>query len=255
MIRVGENRPCDRSCIVILACVVIIVNVTIELQSSISDATPFLAVAPRLFNATKAQSDRSLKEVVRNGTKLNFSFKTLPELIENLTSPVLLTTVNFGFTDFLQNLLFSIWRLRLQPNIVIICEDKESYVDISRYQKSLNLRINLAMTHKDLSPTIALRYNTSEYGKLVNKRPRYVQMLINKGIDVFFIDTDIVLIGDPFPFFNGTSDVYVQKELVNGTALCAGFFYMKSNSRTRKMVSDWIQYLKKHPKKNGSRWI
>ncbi|XP_071815912.1 uncharacterized protein [Apostichopus japonicus] len=210
----------------------------------------FLLLAFILILIGRAMKDPVISSVgtidkrVHNGTvrDTNSTENTIFDVINNgLTSPVLLVCANDGFLDFLTNLMLSISRLNLSPNILIICEDVLIYHKLSQHKEMFSVHYRLALTHLEKSLSEASAWKSDGYIHLVRKRPRYVGILLSHGIDVLYVDTDIVWLGDPFPFFTGVSDIYIQQELEESILYCAGFFYMRSNIRTITFVDTWAK--------------
>ncbi|KAJ8047285.1 UDP-D-xylose:L-fucose alpha-1,3-D-xylosyltransferase 3 [Holothuria leucospilota] len=171
----------------------------------------------------------------------NSYFPSIEDIKYTLSSPVLLICVNFGFLDFLANLLFSINRLGLKPNVLVVCEDEETFLELSQHGNFYDMKFQIVLTHLNKSLPKPSEWKSDGYIQLVRKRPHYIETLLKNNLDVFYVDTDIVWLGDPFPFFRGGYDLFIQQELQNETLYCAGFFYMKSNEYTRSFVSSWAR--------------
>lgn len=167
----------------------------------------------------------------------SYQFVNLTDRVRNMTSPVLLTTTNYGFLDLLLNLLVSIQRLSMQPSVLIICEDRPAYVELLKRQSNFSLKYQLALTHLQESATKASTYNTAGYITLVKKRVSYIEILMQRGLDVLYIDSDVVLLANPFKYFtNDSFDIFFQRD--KDTA-CTGFLYMRANQKTQSFVTAW----------------
>ncbi|KAJ8047281.1 UDP-D-xylose:L-fucose alpha-1,3-D-xylosyltransferase 3 [Holothuria leucospilota] len=178
----------------------------------------------------------------------SYQFVNFTDSVRTLTSSVLLVTTNYGFYNLTLNLLYSIQRLFIQPTILILCEDKTVYVELWKRQIKFSLKYQLALTHLEESDTIAASRNTPTYYRIMQKRISYWEILLQRGVDVFFVDSDIVLLANPFKYFtDDNSDIFVQRD--GGTA-CAGFFYMKANNSSKNFVEAWKRALPKDPKGN-----
>lgn len=189
-------------------------------------------------NLPRGKIDRHVSIPMKSNTNASFQ-NTIYDVVDDLASPVLLICINYGFLDFLHNLMFSMSRLKLQPNILIICEDTLIYSDLSKQTELSNISYHLAITHLNKSGYEASQWKSDGYIYLVRKRPHYIKILLSRGLDLFYVDTDIVLLGNPFPFFNGSSDLFVQQELESENLYCAGFFYIRSNIRTIAFANAW----------------
>lgn len=167
-----------------------------------------------------------------------------------LTSPVWMTTVNKAFLDFLENLLCSISRLHLHPNIVIICEEEEVYRSL--VNKFKHGKVRVVVTNQEYTSPLVNERLTVAYKQLMQKRVAYIELFIRNGFDIFFLGADIVLLQDPFPYFQGNYDLFVQIERPGwqDRYLGGGFFYLKWSNSAIAMVEQWQQLLKEDPKGN-----
>ncbi|PIK55252.1 hypothetical protein BSL78_07848 [Apostichopus japonicus] len=181
----------------------------------------------------------------------NQTFPTVKDMLEHLhDSPLMVTCVNYGFVELLYNLLFSIQRLKIQPNILVICEDKMSFIELSKGRQNLNLEFKIALTFLEESTTKSTRYTSDSYIQLVQKRVYYIELLLRHNIDVLYIDSDIVLLEDPFKFMNGKEDLFIQSETPRKSVVCTGFFYIKANNRTCRLISAWRRALPRDKRGN-----
>ncbi|KAJ8047272.1 UDP-D-xylose:L-fucose alpha-1,3-D-xylosyltransferase 3 [Holothuria leucospilota] len=176
-------------------------------------------------------------------------FVKLANIIRNLASPVLLTTTNYGFLDLVLNLLHSIERLSMQLTILVICEDKTAYVELLKRQSNFSVKFHLTLTHLQESVAKAVDYKSQPYISIVQKRVSYVELLLQRGLDVFFVDSDVVLLENPLEYFiDDKYDVFVQSDTANKDNLCAGFFYLRANDKTERFVRTWRHDLVKDPR-------
>ncbi|KAJ8047280.1 UDP-D-xylose:L-fucose alpha-1,3-D-xylosyltransferase 3 [Holothuria leucospilota] len=189
-----------------------------------------------------ATSEKTLR------SNASYQFVNFTDCVRTLTSPVLLVTTNYGFFNLTLNLLYSIQRLSMQPKILILCEDRTVYVELWKRQINFGLKFQLTLTHLEESDTIAASRNTPTYYRIMQKRISYLEILLQRGLDVFFVDSDIVLLANPFKYFtDDNSDIFVQRDV---KIACAGFFYMKANNSSKNFVEAWKRALPKDPKGN-----
>ena len=167
---------------------------------------------------------------------------------------IVLTTTNTGFLDILLNLLESIKRTGVCPNVTIIAEDPQAYaflLGISSGQPGLNV---LKTSSGFMTPQ-KLMFGTKVYKELVNKRAEYLLSFLEKGLEVMFTDTDTFWFRDPFPYFQGDFDVAMLDELLNypernpTSRFCAGLAYFKPTERTLRFVREWVRRMKGDKKK------
>ena len=167
---------------------------------------------------------------------------------------IVLTTTNTGFLDILLNLLESIKRTGVCPNVTIIAEDPQAYaflLGISSGQPGLNV---LKTSSGFMTPQ-KLMFGTKVYKELVNKRAEYLLSFLEKGLEVMFTDTDTFWFRDPFPYFQGDFDVAMLDEFMNypernpTSRFCAGLAYFKPTERTLRFVREWVRRMKGDKKK------
>lgn len=168
-----------------------------------------------------------------------------------MQSPVVLSAINEAFIEITENFILSIRKLNLTPSILIVCEDKRSFEVLSKWKN-----ITVVMTHLQLSKSDAEDWRSKAYNKLVDKRVPYILELLQHGKDVFFMDTDIVWLADPFPYIHGKVDVAVihdypvnkEKKVI----YCAGYAYFRNCPAAKFVVHHWQKMLVSPKRKEGS---
>lgn len=176
---------------------------------------------------------------------------TLLDIASSVRSPVVLTAINQAFIDITINFILSIRRLNLTPTIVIVCEDRKSYDVLSQWEN-----ITTVMTHLELSNSDAKNWRSKAYNQLVDKRVPYIIELLKNGKDVFFMDTDIVWLADPFPYVSGNLDIAVihdyPENKENKIIYCAGYAFFRNTAASRFVVYQWQRQLVSPQRKEGS---
>lgn len=181
----------------------------------------------------------------------SYQFVNITNIVKNLTSPVLLTVTNYGFLDLLLNLLYSIQRLSMQLTILVVCEDETAYAELLKRQNNLTLKFHLVLNYVQESIANAADYKTEPYITLVQRRVSYIELLIQSGLDVFNVDSDIVLLENPFKYFIGNNyDIFAQGEVEGARVACSGFFYLRANYKTKKFMRTWRRGLVRDSKGN-----
>lgn len=181
-------------------------------------------------------------------------FRSVTDVVSDIRKNVIMTCVNRAFIPLLLNLLHSIQRLKIRrlPTILVICEDKDAYIEMSKVMGNFSMNMLLSLTNLHESVSHATEYKTDDYKSLVQKRVSYIDMFLTKGVNVFYLDSDIVLLDDPFPYFRGNYDLFIQNEQArpNIVDLCTGFFYIRANPRTIELVRRWEKLLPNDPSGN-----
>ena len=175
--------------------------------------------------------------------------QTLPQ---RKLPPAVLATTNSVFLDFTQNWLESIRRLKVRPkNITIVTEDNATYEALAEYPEVYRVKPSFM-----LPPNKTLVFDTPEYKAFVNKRPKYILDLLEKNIDVLFSDVDTVWMEDPFPYFAGDFDMFIQEDQPQPKlVLCAGFSYYRSNANMIQFMKDWIRRLEINKNKKPDQMV
>lgn len=155
--------------------------------------------------------------------------------------PVVLATTNSAFLDFTKNWLESIRRLEVRPkNITIVAEDELTYRSLANYTEVHRVKPDVV-----LPPDKKLEFDSPAYKAFVNKRPKYILSLLEKGHDVLFSDVDTLWLQDPFKHFTGDYDIYIQEDQPPPKmVLCAGFVYYRNTPTTIQFVKKWIKRLR-----------
>ncbi|XP_022080109.1 UDP-D-xylose:L-fucose alpha-1,3-D-xylosyltransferase 3-like isoform X1 [Acanthaster planci] len=151
---------------------------------------------------------------------------------------VVLLVTNQGFVDFTENLMRSMERASSHPNITIITEDQASFTNFSIRQP----RVHVIKT-PDLKSVPekqdAFDFGVKGYVQLINRRPGYVLGFLQKGFEVFFVDSDSFWFKDPFPYFQGDFDVAYPKDAP--WAYNAGIGFYKPTAASIRFLKHWIQ--------------
>ncbi|XP_038073686.1 UDP-D-xylose:L-fucose alpha-1,3-D-xylosyltransferase MGP4-like isoform X2 [Patiria miniata] len=157
---------------------------------------------------------------------------------------IVLTTANTGFLDFTQNMLLSIQRVGIHPEVVVICEDEATYKFLLKHRYGLHV-----LKPPNAIPEAAgvLNYGVPDYVTLVNNRPKYTYEFIKQGFEVFFVDSDTFWFRDPFPYFKGDQyDVAFMRDYRK--VFNAGVGFYRPTNRTEYFLRLWSWVLETQPK-------
>ncbi|XP_022089110.1 UDP-D-xylose:L-fucose alpha-1,3-D-xylosyltransferase-like [Acanthaster planci] len=163
---------------------------------------------------------------------------------------ILLTTTNAGFQDMTTNMLESIRRVRICPNITIIAEDEQSYKYLT--DKVASPGVHIQKTDSGVMTSDRLRVYGRVYIQFVKKRARYILNFLNKGYDVLFTDVDTFWFQDPFPDFRGNFDIAMRQEAPPSSltpVFCNGFGYYRATENTLAVVREWVRLMSTTHKK------
>ncbi|XP_038072439.1 UDP-D-xylose:L-fucose alpha-1,3-D-xylosyltransferase MGP4-like isoform X2 [Patiria miniata] len=162
---------------------------------------------------------------------------TLPEL------NIVLTTTNMGYLDFTENMLLSIDRVGIHPEVVVIAEDRGSYKALLDHKYGLHV---LKPPDFNKLPE-AIDFGVPDHQKFTIRRPAYVREFIKQGYEVLFVDSDTFWFQDPYPYFQGGSfDVAFMRDYRKTFSDGVGF-YRPTNS-TDYFLRVWVWVLDTQPK-------
>lgn len=155
---------------------------------------------------------------------------------------VVLTTTNAAFVPFARNWLEYLRRIPNLPPIIVVAEDTVAFDAMKQYPE-----VTTVMTKRYPSPTERLEYLSKDYIKLINKRPTYIKMLLDKDINVLFSDVDTIWLENPFPYLEGNYDVILQEDQpAPEVVYCAGFIYFKATELSKVFMDNWMQHMAKY---------
>lgn len=164
------------------------------------------------------------------------SERTLEGLIPRLESPVILSVTNAGYLNLTENMISSATRLKLKYDFILVCEDDIAF---DYFRNDTNVyAIRTHFTRNITGPQI---HSSELFEQLVSRKIFYVRDLIQRGLDVFFVDSDVVFLQDPTPYLRKDFDIIVNDEA--GIPHCPGLFFIRSTEESKKMISAWITYL------------
>lgn len=87
-------------------------------------------------------------------------------------------------------------------------------------------------------------FMTREMNIMTRRKFEGIVHMLGLQKDVLYIDTDIVLLSDPFKYINLNYDLNVQSDECKApykhSYLCTGFMYIKSNSKTKQFFEQAI---------------
>ena len=165
---------------------------------------------------------------------------------------IILVTVNTGYLDFFRNWLHYYRKLGLGMYLVI-AEDKAAFQTLYD-DPDMNLKGRVLYAGddervrgvgKEASLESAFNFRTAGFSAIVNRRPTYLQIILQLGYDVLYTDVDTIWLQDPLPFLsNATIQLYTQADPSNeheaqeGMA-CSGFVLMRCTRFVIDFVTQW----------------
>ncbi|XP_045202341.2 uncharacterized protein LOC123555817 [Mercenaria mercenaria] len=168
--------------------------------------------------------------------KLRESSYTYGPLRENWT---ILLTVNNAYFDFFRNWFWAYRQLDITYSIVIIAEDEFVYRKLREFKsETVTLtRSGHASVHESAS------FGSAAFSTLVSARPSHILNYLKMGINVLYSDIDMVWMQNPFPYFTGDFDMWMELDNVNKDNYCTGLMAIKSNKNNIRLIEGWEKSL------------
>lgn len=163
---------------------------------------------------------------------------------------IALTNANYGYINFAIHLS---QRLREVSNIplFIIAEDCQAYRVLSNHIGSDRVLPPLI----DREDTSASKFDTPQFGEIVNSRPRYISFFLRRGVPVLWEDCDSFPLADPSQFFVKGVDLTLVDDRPSDAHytsdnMCTGFMYISANSQCIALMNKWSLIQKATKTKN-----
>lgn len=180
-------------------------------------------------------------------------FSTIASLDKN--NILIVTQVNCGYLDFLENWILSLQRLHIE-NVIVVANDKIAFDAMEKYWPGHAVLSSWASSRVKKKTTISALFGTKEYGFLVKQRPMMIQSFLDLGYDIVYSDVDSVWMSNALEVLRGVddsidfaaasdSDPYfdiVDKRDID--YLCTGFMYVKATRRSRHLMKTWASGLR-----------
>ncbi|XP_060593891.1 uncharacterized protein LOC132748327 [Ruditapes philippinarum] len=145
----------------------------------------------------------------------------------------ILLTVNNAYFDFFQNWHLAYSKLNINYPIIIVAEDVLVYEKLKPFQ-SESVTIEKS-GHEDVKKSAA--YGSKEFSKLVSQRPTHILRHLTKGVNILYSDIDMVWLKNPFPYFKGDFDMWIELDSINN--YCTGLMAIKSNKNCLRLIKTW----------------
>jgi len=162
---------------------------------------------------------------------------------------VIVASVNYGYLDFAMNWLCSLQHIGV-GNYVFHAMDRPVYdalfnlgMPVIFYEAEEAKQYIRGGEHNadEIDDENGAAYGTIAYQALMNSRTEMIYTIIQTGYDVLLCDVDIVILRDPFKFFDNKHDLLGGAH--KDTKVTGGFLFLRSNERMRKI---WFAVLERH---------
>jgi hypothetical protein len=152
-------------------------------------------------------------------------------------SVAFITLTNNGYLKYTKNCIASLNKLNLKYKLQCFCSDDKGYDNLKKeYDNTLKIEQNIT-GHSHL-----MQFRNRDFGELMKVKVLLILECLKKYDYVCYTDGDIAFTRDGLfehLFENiGDNDILMQKNRLgnnqNGSG-CAGFMFIKSNDKTKKM--------------------
>ena len=202
---------------------------------------------------------QGMREEPRNGNLANILEKVKQESIYKESEfMVAVVSVNQAFIAEVLNLLCSLERVGYDTSKILLWAlDRET-------EKVLLSKGYIAFFDASIeSNPDLLVYGEAAYSQVMSQRPRFFLKLLEQGMDILFLDADLVFLAHPVDVLFETvvtirelgeeiPDLFVQTDayFYDFSAknrylpeACGGMFYLRNTERSRQFVSDILYYV------------
>ncbi|CEO99587.1 unnamed protein product (mitochondrion) [Plasmodiophora brassicae] len=157
--------------------------------------------------------------------------------IVNDDNQVTVVGVTFEYLDLFEMLETSIRRAGVN-NLLVVCLDRPAYDVLSKQYPN---RTYIPPFAPD-SPWHKVEYRTDEFKELTKSRPAFILAFLKLGVNVLYVDTDMIWRSNPYDFLKTVMDDYdiaVPHDSVPSN-VCTALVYAKSNPAALAYVEAWM---------------
>ncbi|OWM62690.1 hypothetical protein CDL15_Pgr019984 [Punica granatum] len=168
---------------------------------------------------------------------------------------VILTTLNDAWAEpdsvfdlFLESFRVGNGTRRLLDHLIVVALDKKAY------DRCLAVHHHcFALTTKGMDFSSEAEFMSTDYLEMMWRRIDFLRVVLKKGYDFVFTDTDIMWLRSPFPHFYSDADFQIACDYYRFSAADkrnspnGGFTYVRSNNRTVEFYKFWYESRKSFP--------
>ena len=150
---------------------------------------------------------------------------------QTFNKSIILFCTDSGYINLFLNAYYTS-NLKNYKNVVVTCLDKPCY----RQLAAMNIPVAIVDAEQDekVDTSIASTWGTKEFQNKVQWKLIMLKKALEQNIRVLYIDSDIILLKDPFPIINSFDkyDIIAQRD---GT-ICSGFMYLYPTKTTKRVI-------------------
>ncbi len=160
------------------------------------------------FLCYKSYSELELSAHYLDNLNLTVSSILTPKVKED-SSFVIATVVNYGYLNHLYN--FDCYMRRLGLKYIVFALDSQSYQNLtSPNNKQYFYSAYLQLPGENDASSSASEFRTLDFNIITARKTVAVLSLLRLGLDVLFLDIDVVLLRDPRPYLFWHNVLYVH---------------------------------------------
>ncbi|KAG2297591.1 hypothetical protein Bca52824_044260 [Brassica carinata] len=165
----------------------------------------------------------------------------------------------YPFFPFLNNWLISVSRQKHQDKVLVIAE---GYATL--YKVNSKWPGHAVLIPPALDSQTAHSFGSQGFFNLTSRRPEHLLQLLELGYKVMYNDVDMVWLQDPFPYLQGSHDVYFMDDKTaikplshshdlppsarNGrTNICSCMIFLRPTNGAKLLMKQWIEELHAQP--------
>ncbi|KAJ4824467.1 hypothetical protein Tsubulata_026825 [Turnera subulata] len=136
---------------------------------------------------------------------------TLPEAAAFVAKngTVIVCAVSHPWLPFLNNWLISLSRQKQEDKVLVVAEDYATLFEVNERWPGHAVLVPPAPD----SQTAAHDYGSQGFFNFTSRRPRHLLQILELGYNVMYNDVDMVWLGDPFAYMEGSHDVYFMDDM------------------------------------------
>jgi hypothetical protein len=149
----------------------------------------------------------------------------------------ILLTINDEYFDFFQNWWLFFVRLNLPVKVLVIAEDGDVFRKIMA-----NYAAYTYVERSEFDIEEETYFDSNVRRKIAFSRISHIIRYLKNGTNILYSDIDTVWLKNPFSYFTGACDMWVQMEDEN--IYSTGFLAISSNVKTCNFMQRWRHVLK-----------
>lgn len=170
-----------------------------------------------------------------------------------VNNTVIIVPINQKMLPFAENMICSLRKINFDPKHVVFWTLGD---EVGTTLRDWGLNTFHDPSLYGTTNFTGLSYDSEEFKHMMLERPKFFKRFLSTGLDILFLDTDIIFYDDPFKLVDQSVDLIIGSDSreffgPRGTAgepfgdldrlgdivppVCAGSFWMKSNKHTIKL--------------------